>query len=234
MVGTSAAIVRAAADLPSGQMKVREPRNYPARFRIMAHGTSAARQAQSTGRASTRRTKVHWLNEPAHWSAVPGLLTITADAGTDFWRTTSYGYVRDNGHLYGEVLGGDFDLSMRLSGAYADQYDQAGAMVRVDERHWLKTGVEYFDGRARFSTVVTNDHSSWAVADLPAGPGELGLLLTRRGDAVEVRYAAGRGEPELAALVYLPPGAALAGAMCAAPEGGGFRAAFHDLAVTPR
>jgi regulation of enolase protein 1 (concanavalin A-like superfamily) len=234
MVGTSAAIVRAAADLPSGQMKVREPRNYPARFRIMAHGTSAARQAQSTGRASTRRTKVHWLNEPAHWSAVPGLLTITADAGTDFWRTTSYGYVRDNGHLYGEVLGGDFDLSMRLSGAYADQYDQAGAMVRVDERHWLKTGVEYFDGRARFSTVVTNDHSSWAVADLPAGPGELGLLLTRRGDAVEVRYAVGGGEPELAALVYLPPGAALAGAMCAAPEGGGFRAAFHDLTVTPR
>ena len=42
------------------------------------------------------------------------------------------------------------------------------------------------------------------------------------------------GEPELAALVYLPPGAALAGAMCAAPEGGGFRAAFHDLTVTPR
>ena len=133
---------------------------------------------------------MHWLNEPAHWSAAPGLLTITADAGTDFWRTTSYGYVRDNGHLYGEVLGGDFDLSMRLTGAYADQYDQAGAMVRVDERHWLKTGVEYFDGRARFSTVVTNDHSSWAVADLPAGSGELGLLLTRRGDAVEVRYAA--------------------------------------------
>ena len=48
-----------------------------------------------------------------------------------------------------------------------------------------------------------------------------------------MRYAAG-GEPELAALVYLPPGAALAGAMCAAPEGGGFRAAFHDLTLIPR
>lgn len=59
------------------------------------------------------------------------------------------------------------------------------------------------------------------------------MLLTRRGDAVEVRYAAGEGELELAALAYLPPGEALAGAMCAAPEGGGFRATFHDLTITP-
>jgi hypothetical protein len=107
-------------------------------------------------------------------------------------------------------------------------------MVRVDERRWLKTGVEYFDGRMRFSTVVTNDQSSWAVADLPAGIGELGLLLSRRGDAVEVRYAVGSGEPELAGLAYLPPGEAFAGAMCAAPEGGGFQATFHDLTLTPR
>ena len=56
---------------------------------------------------------------------------------------------------------------MRVRGAYADQYDQAGAMVRVDERRWLKTGIEYFEGRMRFSTVVTLDHSSWALADLP-------------------------------------------------------------------
>lgn len=177
---------------------------------------------------------MQWLNEPAQWSAEPGVLTVTADAGTDFWRTTSYGYVRDTGHLYGELAVGDFDLSMHLSGAYAEQYDQAGAMVRVDERHWLKTGVEYFDGRMRFSTVVTADYSSWAVAGLPAAAGELGLFLARRGDAVEVRYAVDGGEPDLAALVYLPPGAALAGAMCAAPEGSGFDATFRDLTLTPR
>jgi hypothetical protein len=40
---------------------------------------------------------VHWLNAPARWSEEAGLLTVTADPGTDFWRTTSYGYVRDSG-----------------------------------------------------------------------------------------------------------------------------------------
>jgi regulation of enolase protein 1 (concanavalin A-like superfamily) len=32
--------------------------------------------------------------------------------------------------LYGDMLAGDFDLGMSLTGAYAHQHDQAGAMVR--------------------------------------------------------------------------------------------------------
>jgi regulation of enolase protein 1 (concanavalin A-like superfamily) len=106
-------------------------------------------------------------------------------------------------------------------------------MIRVDDRYWLKTGVEYFDGRTRFSTVVSLDYSSWAVADLPTRASELVLYLKRRNDSVEVRYAVDYLEPELAALVYLPPGEeVLAGAMCAAPEGTGFEVTFRDLMVT--
>ena len=116
---------------------------------------------------------MQWLNEPAQWSEQRGSLVVTADAATDFWRITGYGYVRDNGHLYAEQLAGDFELSMRVRGSYSAQYDQAGAMVRLDERRWLKTGVEYFDGRPRFSTVITLEHSSWVMADLPADMSEL-------------------------------------------------------------
>ncbi len=178
---------------------------------------------------------MRWLNEPARWSATDGGLTVTADASTDFWRVTGYGYVRDNGHLYGEVMTGDFDLSMRLRGSCTAQYDQAGAMVRIDERRWLKTGFEFVDGRMRFSTVVTNDHSSWAVASLPDELTELGLRLRRRGDSVQVRYSVGGAEFELAALAYLPPEEqVIAGAMCAAPEGGGFEVIFTDLVLVSR
>lgn len=178
---------------------------------------------------------MQWLNEPAQWSQQGSELVVTADAATDFWRITGYGYVRDNGHLYGEVAAGDFDLSMRVRGSYAEQYDQAGAMVRVDERRWLKTGIEYFDGRMRFSTVVTLGQSSWALADLPHPIGELSLLLSRRGDSVEVRYAVDDGAHELAAIAYLPPDVEVfAGAMCAAPEGGGFQVTFRHLEISSR
>jgi uncharacterized protein len=178
---------------------------------------------------------VQWLNEPAQWREDDGVLSVTADGGTDFWRMTGYGYVRDNGHLYGAVLPGDFDLSLRVRGSYADQFDQAGAMVRVDDQYWIKTGIEFFEGKPRFSTVVTLEHSSWTVADLPQGTDGIVLSISRRGDAVEVRYALDGGQGDLAALAYLPPDReVIAGAMCAAPEGSGFPVTFDRLVIEPR
>ena len=175
---------------------------------------------------------MRWINEPASWSEESGGLLVVADAGTDFWRTTGYGYNRDNGHLYGETFGGEFDLSMRVRGDYAAQYDQAGAMVRIDERTWIKTGVEYFEGRMRFSTVVTYEHSSWVVADLPPLTSEITLSLTRRGDALDVRYSADDRPQEFAARLYLPASVpVVAGPMCAAPEGKGFQVTFEGLSL---
>jgi uncharacterized protein len=178
---------------------------------------------------------MEWLNEPASWQRTGDVLTVSVDPGTDFWRETGYGYIRDSGHVYGEVLAGDLDVSVRIRGVLAAQYDQAGVMLRADEQTWLKTGIEFFEGRPRLSTVLTLGRSSWMVTDLPAGLDDILLRVSRRGDAVEVRYLIGEGQAELAALVYMPPGAqVLAGVMAAAPEGPGFRISFHDLHVTER
>ena len=178
---------------------------------------------------------MQWLNEPASWQRNGDVLRVSVDPGTDFWRTTGYGYVRDNGHVYGDRLPGDLDVSVRIRGAFSSQYDQAGIMLRADQETWLKTGLEFFQGRLRLSTVLTMGRSSWMVADLPAGADEVTLRASRRGDAVEVRYAAGDGAAELAALVFMPPDCEmLAGIVCAAPEGTGFSVAFHDLRIVGR
>jgi regulation of enolase protein 1 (concanavalin A-like superfamily) len=178
---------------------------------------------------------MEWLNEPASWQRTGDVLTVSVDPGTDFWRETGYGYIRDSGHVYGEVLAGDLDVSVRLRCTLGVQYDQAGVMLRADERTWLKTGVEFFEGRARLSTVLTLGRSSWMVTDLPEGTDDIVLRVSRRGDAVEVRYVIEDGPAELAALVFLPPGReVLAGVMAAAPEGPGFRVTFHDLRITER
>jgi regulation of enolase protein 1 (concanavalin A-like superfamily) len=176
---------------------------------------------------------MEWLNEPANWQRTGDVLTVSVDPSTDFWRETGYGYIRDSGHVYGEVLAGDLDVSVRMRYTLGTQYDQAGVMLRADERTWLKTGVEFFEGRARLSTVLTLGRSSWMVTDLPAGTDEIVLRVSRRGDAVEVRYVIEDGPAELAALVFIPPGReVLAGVMAAAPEGPGFRVTFHDLRIT--
>jgi regulation of enolase protein 1 (concanavalin A-like superfamily) len=178
---------------------------------------------------------MEWLNEPASWQRTGDVLTVSVDPGTDFWRETGYGYIRDSGHVYGEVLAGDLDVSVRLRAVLETQFDQAGVMLRADEQTWLKTGIEFFEGRPRLSTVLTLGRSSWMVTDLPNGADDILLRVSRRGDAVEVRYLVGDGQPELAALVYMPPGAEmLAGVMAAAPEGPGFRVSFHELHVAER
>ena len=178
---------------------------------------------------------MQWLNEPAIWQRTDDVLRVSVDPGTDFWRATGYGYIHDNGHVYGERLPGDLDVSVRLRCTFAHQYDQAGIMLRADEQTWLKTGVEFFEGRPRLSTVLTLGWSSWMVADLPTDLEEITLRMSRRGDAVEIRYAAGDSAAELAALVFLPPDCeVLAGIMCAAPEGSGFIVSFHDLRIAGR
>jgi hypothetical protein len=173
-----------------------------------------------------------WFNEPSEWSSNDGHLIARAEPQTDFWRVTGYGYVRDNAHIYGEVVDTDFDLTVDIRGDYAAQYDQAGAAVRIDERRWIKTGVELFEGRLRFSTVVTVDNSSWMFADLPTGFSVLHLSLARRGDSIEIRYSTDSARLELASIVYFEPRtAALAGVMCASPSGEGFAAQFNDFNV---
>ena len=178
---------------------------------------------------------MHWLNEPKSWQRTGGVLQVGADPGTDFWRVTGYGYVRDTGHLYGELITGDLDIEVLIRGRFHSHYDQAGVMLRADERVWLKAGVEFFGGRLRLSTVLTVGYSSWMMADLPADAAEVLLSVERRAEAVQVRYATPGREPELCALVYLPPDREmLAGVMCAAPEGDGFTVSFHDLRVERR
>jgi regulation of enolase protein 1 (concanavalin A-like superfamily) len=176
---------------------------------------------------------VQWVNEPSNWKVDDGRIIVRADPQTDFWRITGYGYARDNGHIYGDALDSDFDLSVKIQADCTQQYDQAGAAVRIDEGNWIKTGMELFNGRLRFSTVVTIGYSSWMFADLPEKFTTLNLALARRGDAIEISYSTDENTLDLASIVYLEPGAlALAGVMCAAPEGEGFPSRFSNFELT--
>ncbi len=171
-----------------------------------------------------------WTNPPRQWTADDGL-SLFCDAGTDLWRRTHYGYTFDTAHQFGRQVRGDLRLTVTFSGDYADQYDQAGALLRIDESTWIKAGVEYVDGHHHLSTVVTRERSDWSVLPLDAPADQVTIDLERQGDAVTVRYGLGDEAPQhLLRLAYFPPDApALAGAMAAAPAGQGFAVRFSDV-----
>jgi uncharacterized protein len=170
-----------------------------------------------------------WLNEPPTWTFENGTLEVMTGNKTDFWRVTHYGFIRDDGHVYGQSVAGDCVASVCFSGDYQHLYDQAGLMLRVDEQHWLKTGIEFDDGKQKLSAVVTREVSDWSVIPLEHAPGEGFLILTRQGTAVTVEYSFDGQSYEMLRLAYLPEGKAMIGMMCCSPQREGFRATFKDF-----
>jgi regulation of enolase protein 1 (concanavalin A-like superfamily)/GNAT superfamily N-acetyltransferase len=186
------------------------------------------------GAPDPRRDRMRWLNEPPTWKDQAGIVEVTTGAATDFWRRTRYGFIRDNGHCYYQVVEGDFVLDVKVSGAYRDLYDQAGVMLRLDDRHWMKCGIEYVHGVQNVSAVVTNEFSDWSVAPAAHNPPAVWLRVTRRNEAVEVHYSFDGAAYTLLRLAYLPPAAGCqAGLMAASPDGSGFQVVFEKLEVQP-
>jgi len=174
-----------------------------------------------------------WLNEPRRWRREGGATFITAEPKTDFWRKTYFGYVTDNGHLLHRRVTGDFTADVKVSGAFRDQYDQAGLMVRLDEAVWLKCGVEFVDKVLNVSTVVTRDFSDWSGAPLTQALPALWLRLVRKGSAFTFSYSADGQQYREVRQGYLTDAPAIGlGLMAAAPEGAGFEARFDDYRVS--
>jgi regulation of enolase protein 1 (concanavalin A-like superfamily) len=192
---------------------------------------AAAAHRPSLPFRSVSETAPTWLNEPVRWCFEDGSLVVDVDPGTDFWRETHYGFVRDNGHLLAVLEPRDFVATVEVDADYRDRYDQAGLMVRSDAEHWLKAGIE-LDGTFHVSTVVTHGRSDWSVVPLADRPERLQLRVTRSGDALTVEYALGPADGEVVAwqlhrLAWFPPQVpVLVGPMAAAPDGSGFTARF--------
>ncbi|MCA9903965.1 MAG: DUF1349 domain-containing protein [Anaerolineae bacterium] len=178
---------------------------------------------------------MNWLNPPKSWHQDDRRLTVTTSARTDFWRKTHDGGIRDTGHFYYQEVEGDFELQLKVSGAYTELYDQAGAMVRVDESNWMKCGVELLNGVQQASVVMTRDFSDWSVIALPQDPPSLWLRVRRHGTTLEVEYSLDDKQYHLmrqASLLMQP--VVQVGMMCCSPTGDGFTTTFEDFVVRSR
>lgn len=180
-------------------------------------------------------TDMHWLNEPPKWSLEDDILQVTTGERTDFWRETHYGFVRDDGHFFYTEAEGDLSAEATFSAAYEHLYDQAGLMLRLDERHWVKAGIEYSDGEKLLSTVVTRERSDWSVTSLDsnADAPEVTLRLTRRGGALLVQVLREDSAYVLRLADFPASDPVQVGVMCCTPERLSLRATFRNFRVGP-
>jgi regulation of enolase protein 1 (concanavalin A-like superfamily) len=175
-----------------------------------------------------------WLNPPPASAQDGSALLVTAGKGSDFWRTTSYGYDRDSGHALLSPLGPEAAIEVSFIADYDHQFDQAGILVRLDEETWIKAGVEYCDGALQLGAVVTHRVSDWSSSPVPWQGREVTLRASRSGDAVTIRARADSDPWQMIRLAPFPPAAdATAGPYCCAPERDGLTVRFTHVSAGP-
>jgi len=175
-----------------------------------------------------------WLNPPASVAVDGRDLVVTASEGSDFWRHTAYGFVHDNGHaLLSEITPGEA-IEVTFLASMSELYDQAGLIVRRDDRNWLKAGIEWSDGAPQMSVVSTRDVSDWSMRAAPAWTGKsVTVRASLTEDAVTVR-ARCDGAWTLERVAPFPAGAPiLAGPMICAPSRAGLQVRFTRFARGP-
>jgi regulation of enolase protein 1 (concanavalin A-like superfamily) len=174
-----------------------------------------------------------WFNEPPEWNRQDKSLCVKTGGKTDFWRKTFYGFIRDDGHFLYKKVKGDFTAQITFVGNYRELYDQAGLMIRVDEKNWVKTGIEFTDKEMHLSAVFTREVSDWSVMNLSNYTGELTLRLTRHGSAIRIQYLDENKKWRLIRLGYLEmPAECQVGIMCCSPQRAGFEVEFKDFSIS--
>jgi regulation of enolase protein 1 (concanavalin A-like superfamily) len=228
------------------QTRIRRRRTYPrlhSRNAICVHGSRrraapVARRAP-TGEPATMHTvswsAADWLTPPASAVEDGKDLVVTTRTGSDFWRTTSYGFVHDDGHALLTPMPDPGAVEVTFSAGLPDLYDQAGLLLRVDAETWLKAGVERTDGAWHLGAVVTLGASDWSLAPVPEWQGrDVTVRASRAGDAVTIRARVASEPWRTVRLAPFPAGVpVLAGPMCCSPQGPGAQVRFTRFVMGP-
>ena len=177
--------------------------------------------------------KMQWFNEPEQWEIKDNTLSMFVTPQSDYWRISHYGFTVDDAPFYYYTYGGEFEVKVKITGDYQARFDQAGLMLRIDHENYIKTGIEFVDGKFNLSTVVTHKTSDWSVIALDKPVPYIWIKAVRRLDAVEIFYSFDDKNYTMMRNAWLQDNTpVMVGVMGASPDGKGFNAKFEHFKVT--
>ena len=176
--------------------------------------------------------RMQWFNEPDNWTIKDNVLTMDVTPQSDYWRISHYGFTVDDAPFLYTLRGGEFEVKVKISGDYKVRFDQAGLMLRIDAENYIKTGIEYVDGKYNLSAVVTHKTSDWSVIQLDKPVDYIWIKAVRRLDAVEIFYSFDDKEYTMMRNCWIEDNTpVMVGMMAACPDGEGFKAKFEHFQI---
>jgi regulation of enolase protein 1 (concanavalin A-like superfamily) len=179
-----------------------------------------------------------WTREPSGTRLEGDVLVVGAAEGSDFWRTTHYGFIHDDGHgLLGEWPA---DAAVEVtfdSASLTALYDQAGVLLYAGPEQWVKAGLELSDGVLHVGAVVTNGVSDWSLAPVPDWAGQRVTIRASRGgvagDAITLRARTDSSGWRTIRVAPVTAGEATAGPLVCAPMRGDLEVRFTSWTLSP-
>ena len=188
--------------------------------------------AMTTLASAQTLDRMQWFNEPESWEVNDNVLTMDVTPQSDYWRISHYGFTVDDAPFLYTLRGGEFEVKVKISGDYIARFDQAGLMLRIDKENYIKTGIEYVDGKYNLSAVVTHHTSDWSVIKLDRPVPFVWIKAVRRLDAVEIFYSFDDKEYTMMRNCWLQDNTpVMVGMMAACPDGNGFKAKFENFQI---
>lgn len=179
---------------------------------------------------------MQWFNEPESWNINNGTITMDVTPYSDYWRVSPYDTMIDDAPFLYTTRGGEFEVKVRISGKYKTNSDQAGLMLKISRGNYIKTGVEFVDGKYKIITVESHEASKWNVLEVAFEldkPTEyIWFKAIKRLDTVDILYSFDDKKYTLITNCYLRDNAPImVGVIAASPEGEGFKLSFDNFKI---
>jgi uncharacterized protein len=131
---------------------------------------------------------LEWLNEPREWRVNDGVLTITADPQTDFFRGIE-AFNNDSACLLFRRVTGDFTLRALVEADNREFADASCLTMRHDETKWAKVCLERSPiGDLNVVSVVTDGTSDDSTGELLTEPRRW-LRISRKGTEFAIHHS---------------------------------------------
>lgn len=126
--------------------------------------------------------ELSYYNSP-NISIKDNILEFVTQPNTDLWQNTYYNFQHDNAPFVQiKISEKYFSFTVKVKYFSKRRFDQAGIILYLDSKNWLKASVEYENEKfQRLGSVVTNNgFSDWATVDIPSDVKEMYYRLSRR------------------------------------------------------
>lgn len=116
-----------------------------------------------------------WYNEPFSISFDELGMNLESFKHTDFWQAREQGIKKDSGHFFYTNREDDFVLKLKWKFEDCSNFNQCGAMIRIDEKTWFKISI--MTASHKFlqlgSSLTHGGFSDWSIYPLDKSVNEI-------------------------------------------------------------